>query len=231
MYGLTAEDRRIRETARGFVDSLIPLEVEAELAGGMLPKEVTAEHHARAIELGLYATNMPTSVGGRGCTALQQVLVQEQCGRATNGLAWVMATPPQWWVDVATDYQRERWLLPAVRGEKHEAYAITEEFAGSDVSALADHRAPRRRRVRHQRRQVARHVLQPGRLLLRPGGARRTASSRASTSCWWSTCRGRAWKWFAPRTIRTTSPTSIRSWRSTAFGCRRRTWSAPRARA
>ena len=62
--------------------------------------------------------------------------MQEQCGRVTNGLGWVMATPPQWWVEVATDYQRERWLLPSVRGEKHEAYAITEEFAGSDVSAL-----------------------------------------------------------------------------------------------
>ena len=80
MYGLTEADRRIQDTARAFVDSLIPLEVEAELAGGMLAKEVTAEHHARAIELGLYATNMPTSVGGPGCTALQQVLVQEQCG-------------------------------------------------------------------------------------------------------------------------------------------------------
>jgi alkylation response protein AidB-like acyl-CoA dehydrogenase len=136
MYGLTDADRRIRDTARAFVDSLLPLEVEAELAGGLLPKEVTAEHHSRAIELGLYGTNMPTSVGGPGCSALQQVLVQEQCGRATNGLAWVMGTPPQWWADVATEYQRERWLLPAVRGEKHEAYAITEEFAGSDVSAL-----------------------------------------------------------------------------------------------
>jgi alkylation response protein AidB-like acyl-CoA dehydrogenase len=114
----------------------MPYEVEAELAGGLLPKELTAEFAARAKELGLYATNMPTSVGGPGCTALQQVLVQEQCGRVTNGLAWVMATPPQWWPDVATDYQRERWLLPSVRGEKHEAYAITEEFAGSDVSEL-----------------------------------------------------------------------------------------------
>ena len=80
---------------------------------------------------------MPASVGGPGCTALQQVLVQEQVGRVTNGLAWAAHTPPQWWADVATDYQRERWLLPAVRGEKHEAYAITEEFAGSDVSDLA----------------------------------------------------------------------------------------------
>ncbi len=136
MYGLTAEDRRIRDTASTFVETLIPHEVEAELAGGMLAKELTTEHQARAIELGLYATNMPTTVGGPGCTALQQVLVQEQTGRVTNGLGWVMATPPQWWVDVASEYQRERWLLPSVRGEKHEAYAITEEFAGSDVSAL-----------------------------------------------------------------------------------------------
>ncbi|MGE0215504.1 acyl-CoA dehydrogenase family protein [Mycolicibacterium sp.] len=137
MHGLTDEDLRIRDTASEFVESLMPHEVEAELAGGVLPKEVVAEHQARAIELGLYATNMPTSVGGRGCTALQQVLVQEQCGRVTNGLAWVMATPPQWWPEVATDYQLQRWLLPSVRAEKHEAYAITEEFAGSDTSALA----------------------------------------------------------------------------------------------
>lgn len=136
MYGLTAEDLRIRDTAREFVESLIPYEVEAEAAGGQLPKELTAAHHARAIELGLYATNMPTSVGGPGFTALQQVLVQEQVGRVTNAIAWVMHTPPQWWAEVATDYQKQRWLLPAVRGEKHEAYAITEEFAGSDVSAL-----------------------------------------------------------------------------------------------
>ena len=136
MYGLTAQDIEIRERARAFVDSLIPYEVEAEMAGGYLPKELADQHHHRAIELGLYATNMPVSVGGPGFTALQQVLVQEQTGRATNALAWVMHTPPQWWAEVATDYQLQRWLLPGVRGEKHEAYAITEEFAGSDVSAL-----------------------------------------------------------------------------------------------
>jgi acyl-CoA dehydrogenase len=136
MFGLSDEDLRIRNTAREFAETLMPYEVDAELAGGALPTELAAEHQARAIELGLYATNIPESAGGRGCTALQQVLVQEQVGTVTNGLAWVMHTPPQWWVDVATDYQRERWLLPAVRGEKHEAYAITEEFAGSDVSDL-----------------------------------------------------------------------------------------------
>ena len=65
MYGLSEEDLRIRDTAKAFVESLMPHEVEAELAGGLLPKELTAEHSRRAMELGLYATNMPESVGGR----------------------------------------------------------------------------------------------------------------------------------------------------------------------
>ena len=92
MYGLTAEDRRIRDTAAAFVESLMPYEVEAELAGGRLPKELTAEFHARPSNWGCTPPTCPTSVGGPGCTALQQVLVQEQVGRVTNGLAW--ARPP-----------------------------------------------------------------------------------------------------------------------------------------
>lgn len=136
MYGLSDRDLEIQRNAAEFADSLMPFEVEAELAGGTLSPEQTEKHHHEAIARGLYATNMPTSVGGPGFSALQQVLVQEQVGRVTNGLAWCMHTPPQWWVEAATEEQRERWLLPAVRGERHECYAITEEFAGSDVSAL-----------------------------------------------------------------------------------------------
>ncbi len=137
MHNLSDAEREIRDRARHFVDSLIPLEVQAELAGGALPDELVKAHHEQAIELGLYATNMPASVGGPGLSMLQQVLVQEQTGRATNALAWVMHTPPAWWAEVATQEQKERWLLPSVRGERHECYAITEEFAGTDVAALS----------------------------------------------------------------------------------------------
>ena len=52
MYGLTEEDRRIRDTARAFVETLMPHEVEAELAGGLLPKELTAEHHGARNRIG-----------------------------------------------------------------------------------------------------------------------------------------------------------------------------------
>jgi acyl-CoA dehydrogenase len=135
MYGLSAADEDIQARARVFADELIPLEVQAELDGG-LPDDVTAAHKKRAIELGLFATNMPAALGGVGATALQQVLVQEQVGRVTNALGWVAATPPSWFPPVATEDQVERYLKPTVRGEREECYAITEASAGSDVDAI-----------------------------------------------------------------------------------------------
>ena len=136
MYGLSEEDLQIQARARTFTDELIPLEVEAELNDGDLPKDVVAAHKARAIELGLFATNMPKELGGGGCTSLQQVLVQEQVGRVTNALGWVAATPPSWLPAVASPYQLEKFVLPTVRGEREECYAITEEGAGSDVDGI-----------------------------------------------------------------------------------------------
>ena len=136
MYGLTESDFDLQKRAAAFADELIGFEVTAELADGELPAEVTAEHARRARELGLCATNMPAELGGGGCTALQQVLVQEQAGRVTNALGWVASTPPSWLPAVATEDQIERYVRPAIRGEREECYAITEEGAGSDVAAI-----------------------------------------------------------------------------------------------
>jgi alkylation response protein AidB-like acyl-CoA dehydrogenase len=136
MYSLSAGDLEIQARAATFADELIPFEVEAELAGGELDKQVTAGHAARARELGLCATNMPVALGGRGYTTLQQVLVQEQAGRVTNALAWVASTPPSWLPAVASKFQLEKFVIPAIAGEREECYAITEEGAGSDVDAI-----------------------------------------------------------------------------------------------
>jgi alkylation response protein AidB-like acyl-CoA dehydrogenase len=136
MYSLTEQDLLFQARARQFADELIPHELAAELAGGAVPAEREAAHKARAIELGLFAANMPAEVGGGGCTSLQQVLIQEQAGRVTNALAWVCATPPSWLPAVATPDQLDRYVKPAARGEREECYAITEEGAGSDVDAI-----------------------------------------------------------------------------------------------
>ena len=80
--------------------------------------------------------NMPTELGGTGMTTLQQVLVSEQIGRVTNALGWCVHTPPAWAPAVATEHQMQTWILPTIRGEQHECYAITEAGAGSDVDAI-----------------------------------------------------------------------------------------------
>jgi acyl-CoA dehydrogenase len=136
VYQLSAEDLALQARARAFIDDLIPYEQHAEANGGHLPPEVDAKMRQRADDEGLTATNMPVELGGRGATTIQQVLVQEQVGRATNALGWMVSTPPSWWVPVATDLQRARWLAPTVEGRAVECYAITEEGAGSDVSRI-----------------------------------------------------------------------------------------------
>ena len=136
-YPMSDEDREIQDRTRRFVDEdLIPWEGHAEANGGRIPEEEHAAHKAKAKELGLLAMNMPEELGGGGMTTFQQVLVSEQIGRVTNGLGWCVHTPPAWAPDVVSREQLERWIIPAIRGERHECYAITEGGAGSDVDAI-----------------------------------------------------------------------------------------------
>ncbi len=135
---MSDEDRAIQDRTRWFVDDeLIPWEVHAEEHDGQIPLETKQRHHDLAVELGLYAMNMPTELGGTGMTMFQQTLVSEQIGRVTNALGWCVHTPPAWAPAVVSPEQLDRWIVPTVRGERHECYAITEEGAGSDVDAIA----------------------------------------------------------------------------------------------
>ena len=77
----------------------------------------------------------PNADGGRGFDVLQQILVEEQWGSATNAL-WDIPWRPSIPLANATAEQKERYLLPACRGERRDAYAITEEHAGSDPSMV-----------------------------------------------------------------------------------------------
>jgi acyl-CoA dehydrogenase len=136
-YPMSEDDRAIQERARGFIDEdLIPWEQYAEEHDGEIPEAERAKHHDKAIELGLFAMNMPVELGGTGMTTFQQVLVSEQLGRVTNALGWCVHTPPAWAPAVVSEHQMDTWIKPTIRGEMHECYAITEEGAGSDVDAI-----------------------------------------------------------------------------------------------
>jgi acyl-CoA dehydrogenase len=135
-FPMTDQDRDIQARARDFADELIPFEVEAEMNGGELAPEVLEKHEQRVRDLGFLAINMPMELGGGGFTTFQQVLVEEQMGRVTNALGWIIHTPAGWLPKVASDHQMKTWVVPTIKGELRECYAITEEGAGSDVDGI-----------------------------------------------------------------------------------------------
>jgi alkylation response protein AidB-like acyl-CoA dehydrogenase len=122
--------------ARAFVDEvLIPLEERAELAGGRLPaadvQRIRAEALARRVSGGRHRAEH----GGQGWTCVEWFEVEEQFGRCTNALSWHVPTAYNVLAS-GTQEQVDRWLRPALRGELHDAYAVTEEHAGSDPSGI-----------------------------------------------------------------------------------------------
>jgi len=128
--------------ARQFAeDELIPHEVEAEMNGGRLPEAVAKRHKALALEMGLSAMDAPRSHGGLGLRNVDQVAVWEQLGRVTNALCWCFSEAHQWMFAACSEDQLQRYVLPLMRGERKECYAITERESGSDV--VIDTRAER----------------------------------------------------------------------------------------
>jgi acyl-CoA dehydrogenase len=125
------------DRARAFVDEvLIPLEVKAERAGGKLPDEDVARIRREAIERRVSGGTHAIEHGGQGWSTEEWFLVEEQFGRSTNALSWHI--PSAYNVLASgTPEQIDRYLRPALRGELHDAYAVTEERAGSDPSRIA----------------------------------------------------------------------------------------------
>ena len=127
---------QLQERAAAFVDEvLIPLEVTAELAGGPLPVADQERVRAKAVEYGVHGGSHAREHGGNGWSVTEWFLVEEQFGRSTNGVSWYSPTAYNVWKH-ASPAQQERWLLPALRGELHDAYAVTEAEAGSDPSGM-----------------------------------------------------------------------------------------------
>jgi acyl-CoA dehydrogenase len=132
----TPEQLDLQSRARRFVDEvLIPNEELAERAGGDIPDELHERIKRESIEAGLSGGLHAQEYGGQGWTKTEWFLVEEQLGRSTNALSWHM--PGAYNVLASgTPEQIDRYLRPALRGELHDAYAVTEADAGSDPSRI-----------------------------------------------------------------------------------------------
>jgi alkylation response protein AidB-like acyl-CoA dehydrogenase len=135
-FALSEEQQLIISTTREFVrQELVPHEREVEDSGALRP-ELWRELRRKAIAAGLYAANMPTEVGGAGLDAVTWVLYEKELGYTSYVLHYACVARPSNILLACSGEQRERYLLPAVRGERVECLAMSEPQAGSDLRSM-----------------------------------------------------------------------------------------------
>ncbi|RNF34138.1 acyl-CoA dehydrogenase family protein [Paracoccus methylarcula] len=134
-FGLDEQQEMIVSTVRSFVENEIyPHEALVEKTGEV-PAEIAQEIKRKVIDLGFYASNFPESVGGPGLSHLEFALVERELGRGSMALTHFFGRPQNILMACKGD-QVERYLMPAVRGDRMDALAMTEPDAGSDVRGM-----------------------------------------------------------------------------------------------
>src|SRR5215813_5251475 len=140
-FGLTEEQRMLVDTVRAFVEAeLVPHENEVEKTDQVRP-ELIQQIHQRAQQTGLYAANMPEDLGGGGLDHVAFTLLERELGRTSFALQYAVHRPSNI-LRACNAEQKERYLLPTIRGERIECLGITEPNAGSDVKSMQTRAVP-----------------------------------------------------------------------------------------
>ena len=135
-FSLSEEQQMIIATTREFVQQeLYPHEQTVERTG-VLPEELLHTLKAKAIAAGLYAANMPADVGGAGLDTVSWVMYEKELGHTSYILHYSCVGRPSNILLACEGEQRERYLLPTVRGERVECLAMSEPQAGSDLRSM-----------------------------------------------------------------------------------------------
>jgi acyl-CoA dehydrogenase len=136
-FSLPEDTRLLVDTVRRFVETEVqPLEEDVERAG-IVPAEALKIAKSKAQQLGLYAMNMPADVGGGGLSAVEHCLVEEEFGKTSDALIRRVFGQVYPMLMACNGEQREKYLLPTVKGDKICAMAITESGAGSDAASIS----------------------------------------------------------------------------------------------
>ena len=134
-YGISPEQEMIVNTVRSFVEKEIYPHEEHVERSGEVPAEIAQEIKQKTLDLGFYACNFPESVGCAGLSHMDFALVERELGRGSMALNHFFGRP-QNILMACEGEQVERYLMPAVRGERMDALAMTEPGAGSDVRSM-----------------------------------------------------------------------------------------------
>ncbi|MDQ3987330.1 MAG: acyl-CoA dehydrogenase family protein [Actinomycetota bacterium] len=133
----TAEHDELRRNVRSFVEKELLVHAEEWERDESFPKEV----FKRVGELGFFGMKFPEEVGGSGPDFAADAVVTEEFARC--GSAGVSASlgahkdlAALYVYNFGTREQQERWLRPAIEGDRVGAFAVTEPDAGSDVASI-----------------------------------------------------------------------------------------------
>ena len=136
MFSFAASDEQlaVAEVVRAFTDrELRPHDDEVERLG-VVPAELAHAVRDKAIEAGLYAWNMPAELGGGGLDHVTQALAEMELSR--SGPVSISVHRPAPILLACQGEQRDEYLLPTIRGERRECFALTEPEAGSDARGI-----------------------------------------------------------------------------------------------
>ncbi|MEI6663360.1 MAG: acyl-CoA dehydrogenase family protein [Actinomycetes bacterium] len=132
----TAEHEAFRASARGWIErELLPHADEWE-ADKWYPNEM----FGAMAEQGFIGLKFDPAYGGDGDEVAAAVLAMEMARCGSGGVAaglgahMEIALPPI--AKFGSEEQKQRWLVPGIKGELIAALAITEPDAGSDVAGL-----------------------------------------------------------------------------------------------
>lgn len=133
----TDEHEQLRASIRGFLERELAPHTEEWERAEWFPSEV----FPTLARQGLLGLKYPAELGGQGGDHLHEAVLIEELARIGSGgtAAGIgahvnIATPPIW--KFGTPEQQQRWLAPAIAGEKIGALGITEPDAGSDVASM-----------------------------------------------------------------------------------------------
>jgi acyl-CoA dehydrogenase len=150
-FSLSPPANAIRQQIRTFVeDRLIPLEADLTSydAHENIAPELLQKLRAEAKAAGLWCLQMPVARGGRGLSFTGMAACYEEMNRSIFGpVVFNSAAPDDGNMmvleRVAREEQKQKWLMPIIRGEVQSAFAMTEpDGCGSDP-ALTYTRAER----------------------------------------------------------------------------------------
>ena len=123
------------DTVRAFMQAEIFPHEEMVDRTGTVPEDLGRQIETRAKAAGLYSANMPERVGGGGLSMRATSLVEREYGKTSHALHSWIGRPTELLLACQGD-QIDTYLMPAVRGEKRELFALTEPEAGSDAMGM-----------------------------------------------------------------------------------------------